>query len=104
MLSDKTDEICKDVNIESDTNKTSIDNTVEVKTRFVYNSKVVRKNIEGLLAKPNKMYYVHINRKQVHVPEKMNATGVGKYLHCSRVVRSTKYSNTQSLSHLFSTI
>ena len=100
MYSDKTNEIGKNVNIESHTNKTSIDNTVEVKTRFVYNSKVMRKNIEGLLAKPNKLYYMHKNRKQVHVPEKMNAKGVDEYLHGTRVVRSTNHSNPQSLSHL----
>ena len=77
-----------------------IDNTTEVKTRFVYNSKVVRKNVEGLLANPNRMYYVHKNRKQVHVPEKMNKTGIDKYLHCTRVVRSTNSLNTKSLSHV----
>ena len=96
VLSERHDKICNDVNTENVTNKTMIiDNTTEVKTRFVYNSKVVRKNVEGLLAKPNRMYYVLKNRKQVHVPEKMNKTGVDKYLHCTRVVRiDTNCSNT----------
>ena len=100
VLPERYDKICNDVNTENVTNNTMImDNTTEVKTRFVYNSKVVRKNVEGLLAKPNRMYYVHKNRKQVYVPGKMNKTRVAKYLHCTRIVRSTNCSNTKCLSN-----
>ena len=100
VLPERCDKICNDVHTVNVINNTMImDNTTEVKTRFVYNSKVVRKNIEGLLAKPNRMYYVHKNRKQVHVPEKMNKTRVDKYLNCTRIVRSTNCSNTKSLSN-----
>ena len=97
----------KKVSVDSNkvTNKPSVTrNIAGIRTRIVYNSNVLRKTVEGLLAKPCMKDYTKKYRKQVHVPVKVNTNDVGEYVHCTRVVTNKSCFQNRSVSQSIDSI